>query len=1588
MTDAKEEELTGKSLDGPIRSLEDVQAEIESRSQLSSGDAPVADEKWDKEKFKGAGLKVLQCLKMLVGAATQLSGMLPIPSGPVANMCANALIMAMDIPQAIHDFNNAIGDVFTKVSSVLSQFWIYERLETVDMALARQIHQVMISFVTICAHVVNYQQGGRWERFKLKTKKAILDDDSGLKAEMSNFEMLAQQQRDVEGTVVLEVVMTSRKIMYQMLAHVTDTGKRVEDIQGKVTRLDQDATERKEEKDRTKKLVHIKETLGVDPNVRLNTNTTLTCTNIYTQCFAGTGSWVWDHPLYKEWTAKANKSPALLLSGDSSSGKTLIAAMITKRLEDQKRTRIFVAHYFFPPSTKKSDDEKYPVQYALKYMAFQLARVDPKALNSLYKACDNPEERVNFRPITDLKKLWAELKVGSLGLGATYHLVFDGLEHLKEKDAKDLMEFALEFKPTSDPAGSRVRVLLSGSEKVFKSDPGVDSALRIDVSNHTVPDMEIFINNKLNERGILQNAKPGSKQEQARELILKELPHSVKGNYSLLQDSLDNIVSRLSQLNTGAGLKELQEMLKKSNNSHEASIQRLQSSLSPDEIRDLNELLKWVVFGEDTVTLDELEAAMSLATLKYIIQTKYSVILKLENNFVMVQDEVRQILLRAKDSRHKLSSQKGPTISMSITINNVDQELCQHFLWDLAQKSIRDKFKFDFDSSSNRLLGSQTTIGVDEFEAHHSIVKHALNYLADEPINETRAIGKYLVTWLPVHLKRLQTLELEDKGELSPMEKRNIVDGLYSIFKSDDLFRRHRVSFEGDWSYWYAREMREVNEWFMDSSAVRRLDKQWLREVKSAPNPTKGYLRPLVNFLLTQLLREKERTWKIASAYRWIEQFVLLDTKPRKKDEEEDDNASTGSYSFARFDIDWWRQVSQWCQNYLGLPDNELDSLWYDRFGETAAEFLPFGDTSEAISEFYLKAISLPDCSWRSFKGLGDDKLRRDEVEEAIANVKKALELAQMPTGTSPPASLKDIIGLQLQLGDLYCMTNSYEEATGHYRSAQSSCPRDDTILASKADARYLKVRLHTLDAPATRQLLRDTLDGEDGQAHFVAFLKELARDDSHDAITAKIFTVSKTDISLFRGIARALDAATAMTDKSTRPETTMDSNDKFAEAEARGILLFDLGLMAYHYKIVADVDLAPNVEAAKLWKECRELLSNVGGERADTTRDAATTALSKYYFLSMTEGNHLDSLEDLEKLVDAESGRFMSKPAGFLGALHSCRQDRERASRPLSRDIKLGLQILSDDIEENDTSGFLFLQEPLLRFQDFRNSVAALSLHGVPDLVTDCLSLLSDPKTAAVAKDVVNHVKSKFPDSRKQLERAREAVEHMQGILEDAALDGDTKKMYLEVQSRLEVLDGSKLKAYGDPITLSARLWCDGSKEDGRICGQKWDSGHDMFQCLYCTDVIFCEGCWKRLVLSPDAQSGVDIFACSSKHKWLKMPRTGSDLYVGPKAQNVRIPTDVRPARKMDGTGDNDDRVLEAYFDQDSEEISVQAWKERLAAEWGFSLDQIIKEMQRADSPSDSEGKEGESAQDGSTDKHDVPLEDVPKETNGPLEA
>jgi hypothetical protein len=197
-------------------------------------------------------------------------------------------------------------------------------MDNVEPLLLKKIQLVLISFVRICAHVVKYRQGRKRDRV-WRQIKSIFDDDSGLADEMSKFKQALQQQRDVEGTVTLAVVVKMQQNVAELLEKsvafdktIAETHLAVQDTQKGVQALKDDA-------DRIKTLIKIRDTLGVPSTVRLDSNTTQTCTSISNRCLDGTGAWIWKHHAYVSWTAPREKgmdtSHVLLVSGPPSSGK-------------------------------------------------------------------------------------------------------------------------------------------------------------------------------------------------------------------------------------------------------------------------------------------------------------------------------------------------------------------------------------------------------------------------------------------------------------------------------------------------------------------------------------------------------------------------------------------------------------------------------------------------------------------------------------------------------------------------------------------------------------------------------------------------------------------------------------------------------------------------------------------------------------------------------------------------------------------------------------------------------------------------------------------------------------------------------------------------------------------------------------------------------------------------------------------------------------------------------------------------------------------------------------------------------------------
>lgn len=642
--------------------------------------------------------------------------------------------------------------------------------------------------------------------------------------------------------------------------------------------------------------------------------------------------------------------------------------------------------------------------------------------------------------------------------------------------------------------------------------------------------------------------------------------------------------------------------------------------------------------------------------------------------------------------------------------------------------------------------------------------------------------------------------------------------------------------------------------------------------------------------------------------------------------------------------------MSQWCQNFLDLDNLELDSLWYERLAEAAANWTTGTDMAR---EYYQRALQLDNPSWLCYRGLGKTYFQQNQPKEAIAQVQMALDRAK-EKGATPEPKTKDIVNLHLLLGQYAEEAEDLQRATENFSIA---CERgsEDADQARVAKLGLLKARLKSADVESTREWLRETpiLDG----TSMVSILRTIALDDDPGAILSKLFTVAKSDSILWNRIVCALETATAGSAASLDGRPKKPTEEHFAEVEARGVLLYYRGVAAY---TMAPVNREYVGEALRLWTECRHLLSDVGGSNASLARRCSTTDLAKHYFQDMLENKDKDiDVTALSTLIESDSGFERSDALGFLGALYAMRGNMDESKKALRPKFDYAIQILEDDTPDNDSWGFLCLQETLATHCDFKNSAVALSFLCQPDLVTEALYFPRDGSflkqypaesgmdgqqllsvLLALGREINETVQKQVPDSSQQAQRIETARSYFKS-LQDAVEKSHSGKSGLADSDRVTAAAHNLVKQRLDSLAHSHMTHidtdhfpmpksCDGRTSDGRHCRKLCSFGDTFYVCVYCSNKDLCEDCLKRL---RDSRSSDEFAACSPMHKWLKVPRYGEKSIVSIAMANAGALVHV-PIVK---TAAEDEQIFEIRYadNEQGEVIKLRAWKDSLAAEW-----------------------------------------------------
>jgi hypothetical protein len=256
---------------------------------------------------------------------------------------------------------------------------------------------------------------------------------------------------------------------------------------------------------------------------------------------------------------------------------------------------------------------------------------------------------------------------------------------------------------------------------------------------------------------------------------------------------------------------------------------------------------------------------------KYIAKNFSKLLTFGPDSFCRLNEGIEECVIKEREVPRLTSA--APKITATITITNADITTTQRFLWDLNRYGMLENFNFRTGTENSDSPKSE--IRLNKVDAHLAIVKSALKFLEQEPNAATKAIGPYLLSELPKHLKVL--FEATELDAIGAEDKRAIGKGIYNLFDDVTIIQKHWESC--DRITWY-KETESISiflKWLDDKTAISELsrkDKVWLREVQTAKSPSRALLNLVTTMIAKHWLLTRE--WETSYPFSWIQGFLTL----------------------------------------------------------------------------------------------------------------------------------------------------------------------------------------------------------------------------------------------------------------------------------------------------------------------------------------------------------------------------------------------------------------------------------------------------------------------------------------------------------------------------------------------------------------------------------------------------------------------------------------------------------------------------------------------------------------------------------------
>ncbi|GMF76286.1 unnamed protein product [Aspergillus oryzae] len=431
--------------------------------------------------------------------------------------------------------------------------------------------------------------------------------------------------------------------------------------------------------------------------------------------------------------------------------------------------------------------------------------------------------------------------------------------------------------------GRDIRVLVTGDPSCFEQLSKIGNT-RFDcmsISTNNRSDVEKFIENRMDKMPAL-NDRTRLGIPELRDNIRARLCAETQGDYFKIDKTLDHI----SSLEYKTNIKQaLDDASKERSQQITEEIKKMNESRSEKELLEINEIIRWIVYGKDVLTPKQMSAALyvrngetSLLPLEQKSKIKYSLFEVDRNVKVDFRSSEIERYIPLKKTTHDLEDSYSKEAAQAAEV-----AMIKHFLLTVCPSEVYTKLKFDaYLAQLSKPKGSR----INKDEPHTGETKMALtclDILTEKTDRKRTRLLTYARKYLINHLSTvdLALADIACKSAVGVLLAKLFTEGssidilLHCAESVDDPNLRYKIR-----RYWlYSNDsVNTILRWFGDSAVTSEITdtatRAWVASVASEAESDEDLMRPAAEGMAVHFLQEAHSESFTKDAFLFIAGFV------------------------------------------------------------------------------------------------------------------------------------------------------------------------------------------------------------------------------------------------------------------------------------------------------------------------------------------------------------------------------------------------------------------------------------------------------------------------------------------------------------------------------------------------------------------------------------------------------------------------------------------------------------------------------------------------------------------------------------------